>query len=406
MNNAMWPFSVKEFRYACAYSVDKQDLVDTLLLGYGIPGPAGVEAPFWGIWYNPDTPETYNFNLTKAEEILDDLGWVDTDDDGIREGTGEHAGEPLEFDIGPPIYDPVRVRAAELIAENLQTIGVDATVQYMEWATLWGKIIQPLDSPSKIDSWLLGSSQSIDPQWFKTRLHSSSIPNPNYYGFVNAEFDQLAELQSQQFDVDERKESVWRMQEILAEEIPLIVMYFRQSPSVYRTDKLTGWIDDFDSGRGNFWDYLNVRSKELQMLKAMSISVVNTPPPEVEIGETFTLGVKYTGPSGEEVTDAVVTAMLTGDPTPYAVEHVGSGTYTMSFDTTGWMEDTYTLRVSASATGYNEQLTTFNIDASEPAPPEPPEEPSFWESYGATVTGVVIVLAVVAIYGVYKFGRQ
>ncbi|NIN69740.1 MAG: hypothetical protein GTO63_34660, partial [Anaerolineae bacterium] len=92
------------------------------------------------------------------------------------------------------------------------------------------KIIQPLDSPTKIDTWLLGSSQSVDPQWFRVRLHSAAISNPNYYGFVNA-----------QFDVEERKESVFRMQEILAEEIPLVVMYFRQSPSVYRTDKLTGW---------------------------------------------------------------------------------------------------------------------------------------------------------------------
>ncbi|MBN2333984.1 ABC transporter substrate-binding protein [Candidatus Bathyarchaeota archaeon] len=404
MNTAIWPFNEKEFRYACAYSVDKQDLVATLLLGYGIPGPVGVEAPFYSYWFNEDTPETYTFNLTKAAEILDDLGWVDTDEDGIREGVGEHAGEPIAFDIGPPIYDPVRVRAAELIAENLQQIGVDATVQYMEWATLWGKIIQPLDSPSKIDSWLLGSSESIDPQWLKTRLHSTSIPNPNYYGFVNAEFDQLAEAQGQQFDVDERRASVFRMQEILAEEIPLVVMYFRQSPSVYRTDKLTGWVDDFDAGRGNFWDYVNVRPKV--SLKAMSISVVNTPAPEVEIGDTITVGIKYIGPSGEEITDAEVTALVTGDPTSYVLAHAGAGTYRTTFDTTGWLEGDYTLRIDATAVGYNELLTTFAVDVAEPAPELPPEEPSFWESYGATVTGVVVVLAVVAIVFVYRSAKK
>ncbi len=406
MNTYMWPFSVKEFRYACAYSVDKEDLVETLLLGYGLSGPVGVEATFWGIWYNPDVPQTYTFNLTKAAEILDELGWVDTDGDGIREGTGEHAGEPLAFDIGPPIYDPVRVRAAELIAENLKTIGVDATVQYMEWKTLWGKITQPLDSPTKIDSWLLGSSQSMDPQWLRTRLHSSSIPNPNYYGFVNAEFDQLAELQSTQFDVEERKQTIWRMQEILAEEIPLVVMYFRQSPSVYRTDKLTGWVDYFASGRGTFMDYINVRAIALQTLKAMSISVVNTPPPEVEIGETITLGLKYTGPEGEAITDASVTALLTGDPTPYDLEHVGDGTYRTTFDTSGWETGDYTIKVDANAVGYIDLMTTFALEAEEPAPPTPPPAPSFWESYGATVTGVVVVLALIAIVAVYMFARK
>jgi peptide/nickel transport system substrate-binding protein len=406
MNTYKWPFNVKEFRYACAYAVDKQDLVDTLLLGYGIPGPVGVEAQFYNYWYNPNTPETYTFNLTKAEEILDGLGYIDTNGDGVREGTGEHAGEPIAFDIGPPIYDPVRVRAAELIAENLNQIGIKATVQYLEWATLWGKIIQPLDSPTKVDSWLLGSSQSVDPQWMRVRLHSGAIPNPNYYGFVNAEYDQLAELQSTQFDVEERRQSVFRMQEILAEEIPLVVMYFRQSPSVYRTDELTGWVDHYGTGRGNFWDYINIRATELQTLKAMSISVVNTPPPEVEIGETITLGIKYTGPEGEALTGATVMALVTGDPTSYALEHVSDGTFRKTFDTTGWLEGDYTIKVDARLVGYSDSVTTFTLEAAEPAPPEPEPEPSFWESYGATVTGVVVVLALVAIAAVYMYAKK
>ncbi len=86
----------------------------------------------------------------------------------------------------------MQCRAAELLTEWFSTIGVDATVQYMEWSTLWGKITQPLDSPTKIDTWLLGSSQSPEPTWMHTRLHSDNIPNPNYYGFVNAEYDELA----------------------------------------------------------------------------------------------------------------------------------------------------------------------------------------------------------------------
>jgi hypothetical protein len=418
MNNAKWPFSEKEFRYACAYSVDKQDLVDTLLLGYGIPGAIGVLPPFFGYWYKPDVTETYTFNLTKAEEILDDLGWVDTDDYGVREGIGEHAGEPLAFDIGPPIYDPVRVRAAELIAENLKQIGVDATVQYMEWATLWGKIIQPLDSPSKIDTWLLGSGLGTDPQILRTRLHSDAISNPNYYGFVNAEFDMLAELQGKQFDTEERRESVFRMQEILAEEVPLIVMYFRQSPSVYRTDKLTGWIPHYGDGMEHWLNIITVRDASLQVMKAMSVSVVNNPPQEVEIGDSIELGLEYSGPDGEAITEATVTALLTGDPQSYSLENLGDGIYKTTFDTTGWTEGAYTIRVDATAIGYSDLLTAFSLTAKEPAPEPtptptpgptptpPPEEPSFWESYGPTITGVVVILAVIAVAAVYMYGRK
>jgi hypothetical protein len=212
---------------------------------------------------------------------------VDTDDDGVREGTGEHAGEPLAFDIGPPIYDPVRCQAAELMSEWFAQIGVDATVQYMEWATLWGKITQPMDSPTKIDTWLLGSSQSVDPSWMHRRLHSANIPNPNYYGFMNATFDELALLQGTQYDIEERKESIWSMQEILAEEVPLIVLYFRQSPSVYRTDKLTGWIEHFSAGMNIFWNYINVCARAQKGKKELPPFLkgnrINIWPDEVEI---------------------------------------------------------------------------------------------------------------------------
>jgi hypothetical protein len=195
------------------------------------------------------------------------------------------------------------------------------------------------------------------------------------------------------------------MQEILAEDVPLVVLYFRQSPSVYRNDELTGWVERFDSGMDHFWNYINLRP--IVEMKSMSVSVVSTPPPECEIGDDFTLGITYTGPEGP-VTTASVYAMLTGDSTPYPLEHVGSGTYECDFDTSDWHEGDYTVRVEAKATGFTSELTTFAIESMEPVVEEPdePEEPGFWESYGATVTGVVVVLAVVAVAAVYQFGRK
>jgi hypothetical protein len=98
--------------------------------------------------------------------------------------------------------------------------------------------------------------------------------------------------------------------------------------------------------------------------------------------------------------------LVTGDPTSYSLEHEGAGVYTTTFDTTAWEEGDYTIRVDSSATGYSGLITSFALEASEPAPPEPPEEPSFWESYGATVTGVVVVLAIIAVAAVYMYGRK
>jgi hypothetical protein len=170
----------------------------------------------------------------------------------------------------------------------------------------------------------------------------------------------------------------------------------------------------------HFWNYINLRP--IVEMKSMSVSVVSTPPPECEIGDDFTLGIKYIGPEGP-VTTASVSAMVTGDPTPYPMEHVGSGTYECDFDTSDWYEQDYTIRVEAKATGFVSELTTFAIESVEPVveepeepdepetpdepdEPEEPDEPGFWESYGATVTGVVVVLAVIAVAATYMYGRK
>ncbi|GAH62348.1 unnamed protein product, partial [marine sediment metagenome] len=236
-----------------------------------------------------------------------------------------------------------------------------------------------------------------EPTWMHTRLHSDNIPNPNYYGFVNAEYDELALLQGTQFDSKERQESIWRMQELLAEDCPLVVLYFRQSPSVYRNDKLTGWIEHFGEGMDHMWNYINLRP--IVEMKSMSVSIVNIPPPECEIGEAFTLGITYTGPEGP-VTTASVSAMLTGDPTPYVLEHAGSGKYDCIFSTSNWHEGDYTIRVEAKAKGFTSELTTFALKSVVPFVEEP-EEPGFWETQGSTVTGAVIVIAVIAIAAVW-----
>jgi len=167
---------------------------------------------------------------------------------------------------------------------------------------------------------------------------------------------------------------------------------------------LTGWIEHYAAGMDHGWNYINVRP--IVEFKAMSMSEVHAPPPEVEIGETFTLGIKYVDPEGTPITDASVTAMLKGDPTPYPLEHVGSGTYQVDFDTSDWFEGDYTIRVEATATGFTSAVTAFDLEAVEPEQPTQPPPPSFWESYGATVTGVVAVLAVIAIVAVYMYARK
>ena len=84
-----------EVRKAIMHAVDKQTIVDRVLRGIGEPAQAmSVSAdPKW----LPEIPadEQFDFDLDKANQILDDAGYEDTDGDGVREMPG--GGEPLNF---------------------------------------------------------------------------------------------------------------------------------------------------------------------------------------------------------------------------------------------------------------------------------------------------------------------
>lgn len=410
LNTMIMPFKDKRFRRVLAHCVDKEEIVSRLLYGYGRPGRFGVYPPtgMWPWWLNNETLcgiYGYEFNLTKAAEMLDEMGWVDTDGDGIREYIDPETGErvDIEFDIGPPIYDPVRVRAAEMISDWLAEIGIKATVRYYDWPTLWSKITSTWDSPHKIDTWLLGSGLGIgSPDILRFRLHSTKTPNPNYYYFINATFDELAMEQAITIDKEERAEIVREMQRILAEEIPLIVLYHRNFPSVYRTDRFAGWVRPIQGGVNNQWSWMNVYLKELAVLKPMYVSL-EAFPAEVEKDATVTFKAKLTDKEGMPVTGAEAWFLIEGMPEPVKLEEVEAGVYHTTVDLTGWEAGTYTLSVEFVKEGFEDEITSLTFKIVEPIPPPPP---SFWELYGPTITGVIVILAIIAVIAVYVVTRR
>ncbi|MCD6509375.1 MAG: ABC transporter substrate-binding protein [Thermoprotei archaeon] len=70
-------------RKAIAYAINKTEIVETLMLGYAMPAYTYVH-PGYKAWVAEDVPR-YEFNLTKAAELLDQAGLRDVDSDGIRE---------------------------------------------------------------------------------------------------------------------------------------------------------------------------------------------------------------------------------------------------------------------------------------------------------------------------------
>ncbi len=240
-------------RKAIAYAINKTEIVETLMLGYAMPAYTYVH-PGYKAWVAEDVPR-YEFNLTKAAELLDQAGLRDVDSDGIRE-TPE--GQDVALEILTPSYDPVRVRVGDLMVEWLSKIGVKLVNKPVDFNTLVDKVSNELN----FQMYIMESDTNFKP-WYLAAYYISSQYKPggnNPWGLTNKTFDELAKLSDITIDENERRNIILMMQRILAEEVPIIPLYIRYWMQAYRKD-LKGVVE-MPGGALNFWTLINTNFGE------------------------------------------------------------------------------------------------------------------------------------------------
>lgn len=224
-------------RRALAHATDKQKIVDVVLLGLGTPGltliPDGL-----GVWYN-DTIEDFAFDIGEANRLLDEAGYLDTDGDGVREmpdGTN-----PLVFRLNWPSDSATAPRIAELLDETWSQIGVDLEPQALDPDALTSVCCPTFDYDVIIWGW--GSDP--DPAFLLSVHLTDEIPTgTSETGYSNPEFDELFAQQATALNPEERRQIIWKMQEILHRDVAYIIPFYAQATQAFRTDRFTGWIID------------------------------------------------------------------------------------------------------------------------------------------------------------------
>jgi peptide/nickel transport system substrate-binding protein len=199
-------------RKALALATDKQYILERL-------GPSGtaymVDGPIptiWKEWHNP-AAEQIEFNVSEANRLLDDAGYL-KDTNGKR------------FDLSI-IYDPTNidyVTIAECFAGMMdKNIGVHVTLLPYETAVFYIKL-----GTSDFQLAVFGMSRGPDVGKGLTLYWSETIPLPGTLTditlFRNSTYDQLYMQQRVETNVTKRKEMIYRMQEILVDQVAGIWM--------------------------------------------------------------------------------------------------------------------------------------------------------------------------------------
>lgn len=220
-------FQEKLVRQALIYAIDRQKLVDRVLKGQGLVAHSPILPETWAC---DNAVEKYEYNPELAKTLLIRAGWHNPthlsakrgeisgqDDEGVREKAGVRLAFTLLTDD-----DPLHVELAEEIARQWEALGVKAMLR-----TISSGLVREFLYPRKFEAVLIDLELHGDPDpyplWHSTQTNGEG---QNYAGFVSYEVDKLIEEARCTTDSEKRAELYHRFQEIFADEVPSLLLYY------------------------------------------------------------------------------------------------------------------------------------------------------------------------------------
>lgn len=199
-NSSKPPFDNPKLRLALAYAIDRQEIIDSVMLGNAkitAPVPEGLGA------YSADwrTLAGYQVDLEKAKALLTEAGYPDG----------------LQFELKTSTAYPPYVPTAQVIQSNLKKIGVQAEIIPLEWGAY-------LKDITNFDTWTACfhsfPSYTADPDAYLYRwFHSKGAWN---IGFSDPVTDELLDLGRRITHVPTRQLIYRRAQARIAELAPAV----------------------------------------------------------------------------------------------------------------------------------------------------------------------------------------
>lgn len=232
------PMNNKAFRQAIATVINKEFVTETVL-----QGTAGalhsVVPPGNAFWHNPDVKvwgEGMNDaeRLEEAVRILKAAGFswdkepvvINRDQGAIEPGEGLRMpdGTPvpqLELISPSPGYDPLRSTFAIWIEQWISNLGVPLRLRFTDFNLLVDRM-----NNRDFDLLISGWGLTIYPDHIYPFFHSSQAETGwNVVGYVNPEFDKVVDEFLSATTFEEARPLNFRAQEILAEDLPYVVLF-------------------------------------------------------------------------------------------------------------------------------------------------------------------------------------
>lgn len=228
----------KPVREAISLAIDRDTIVDLL---YGEAGTVATNFLVAPEKY-ASSGTSYEFDLEQAASLLDEAGWRDTNNNGVRDKDGVEMNILFSSSV-----NPVRQRTQEIIKQNLESIGMSVELESVEPGVYFGDPTNP-DSVYQFNSDLqlfAFDSETPEPDSYMELYSCDQIAQrenqwskENSSRYCNPEYDALLTQLRQETSQDRRRDLFIQMNDLLVEDVALIPLV-RRSDAYAVSNSLT-----------------------------------------------------------------------------------------------------------------------------------------------------------------------
>jgi len=213
VNHKKEPFSDSMFRQALYYAIDRQALVDNALRGFGVAASPGLFAPD-SEWCNSNV-EQYKYDPAKAEALMKDMGYAKDGQYFSKDG------KSLEIEM---LVTSTNERVGEMIRQQLDQAGFKVTLRSVDAKTL-DSLVGVWNFDLALNS---HGGMGGDPEILNRIIGEGYSFNSARYT-SNQKLNDLLDQEVSETDASKRKELVNEVQEVYAQDLPALPLYYSDS---------------------------------------------------------------------------------------------------------------------------------------------------------------------------------
>jgi peptide/nickel transport system substrate-binding protein len=204
-----------KMRQAIAMLVDQKTIVEDIYRGADKVATSAILPSSWA--FSPEIRQP-TFDVKGAVALLNQLGWKDTNKDGIL----DKDGKPLTLTLATHSEDPNRVQTVEFMQAIFKEAGIDAKAQISDWPSFSTNYVQKSQHQVALLGWL----NIVDPD----RLLYAQLTtkgSTNWGGYSNAEVDKALEDGRSALDQAGRAAAYRKAATIIAAELPYYILSYQ-----------------------------------------------------------------------------------------------------------------------------------------------------------------------------------